>query len=95
MKFLCFASLLATAAAFTTAPSSFSAATVGERAIGNVFADSNTHRTRRATIVMDGKANGKIYVNSVLLVVRTSSERKHVLHKFCASITLTMIQIQR
>lgn len=60
MKFITLASVLATAAAFTTSPAAFSSSTVGERAINNVFADGNTHRTRRATIVMDGKANGKL-----------------------------------
>ena len=61
MKFLCFASVLATAAAFTTSPSAFSSTTVGERAMENVFADNAAHRTRKATIVMDGKANGRFY----------------------------------
>jgi F-type H+-transporting ATPase subunit gamma len=60
MKFLCLAAVLATATAFTAGPSAFQSATVGERAINNVFAESGSaHRTRRATIVMDGKANGE------------------------------------
>ena len=57
MKFLYLATLLAAVNAFTTSPSAIS--NVGEKAINNVFADSSAHRTRRATIVMDGKANGK------------------------------------
>jgi hypothetical protein len=57
MKFLYLATLLAAANAFTTSPSVIS--TVGEKSMNNVFADSSAHRTRRATIVMDGKANGK------------------------------------
>lgn len=59
MKFLYLATLLAVANAFTaTSPSVIS--TLGEKSISNnVFADSSAHRTRRATIVMDGKANGK------------------------------------
>jgi F-type H+-transporting ATPase subunit gamma len=56
MKFLCLAAILATAAAFTAGPSAFH--NVGERTLNNVFTESGSaHRTRRATIVMDGKAN--------------------------------------
>jgi len=55
MKFLSFATLLATASAFTTSPVAFS--NVGEKALLNTVAAPDTHRTRRATIVMDGKAN--------------------------------------
>jgi len=59
MKFLCVASLLATAAAFTNSGGAFTAysPSVGEKSVNNVFADSSAHRTRKATIVMDGKAN--------------------------------------
>jgi F-type H+-transporting ATPase subunit gamma len=60
MKFLVLAGLFATASAFTTSPASFTTQSpaVGDRALGNVFTESTTsHRTRRATIVMDGKAN--------------------------------------
>jgi len=58
MKFLCLAAILATATAFTAGPSAFQ--NVGERSLNNVFAESGAaHRTRRATIVMDGKANGE------------------------------------
>jgi len=57
MKFLSFATLLATASAFTTSPVAFS--NVGEKALLNTVAAPDTHRTRRATIVMDGKANGE------------------------------------
>jgi len=71
MKFLCVASLLATAAAFTNSGGAFTAysPSVGERSVNNVFADSSAHRTRKATIVMDGKANGKFYVDLVLMFV--------------------------
>mmetsp|Transcript_8274 Transcript_8274/g.13698 ORF Transcript_8274/g.13698 Transcript_8274/m.13698 type:complete len:80 (-) Transcript_8274:2335-2574(-) len=55
MKFLCFATLLAAANAFTTAPSVISSPKV----LNNVVAEPSAHRNRRATIVMDGKANGK------------------------------------
>lgn len=56
MRFLCLAAALATATAFTTSsPTAFSS--VGERALANVFS-AQTHRTRKSTIVMDGKANG-------------------------------------
>lgn len=73
MKFLYLASLLAAASAFTTSPSVIS--NVGEKSLNNVFADSSAHRTRRATIVMDGKANGKAtirFVPGFLYVVRTA-----------------------
>jgi hypothetical protein len=60
MKFLSFAALLATASAFTTSPVAFSSITQ-EKSLNNVFtaAPAESHRTRRATIVMDGKANGE------------------------------------
>jgi F-type H+-transporting ATPase subunit gamma len=54
MKLLCVASLLASAAAFTTSPAAFNTFGV-ERALNNV--EGEAHRTRKATIVMDGKAN--------------------------------------
>lgn len=60
MKLLCVAGLLASASAFTSSPAAFTTQVnhVGESASNSVFADSGTaHRTRRATIVMDGKAN--------------------------------------
>jgi hypothetical protein len=38
---------------------------VGERS-DNVVASTNAHRNRRATIVMDGKANGEFNVGLVL-----------------------------
>lgn len=68
MKFLCVAAALATASAFTTSGGAFTTITpsVGEKAVNNVFADNSAHRTRRATIVMDGKANGTFYVMLVL-----------------------------
>lgn len=55
MKLLCVASLLASAAAFTTSPAAFNTFGV-ERSLNNV--EGEAHRTRKATIVMDGKANG-------------------------------------
>jgi len=51
---------LATASAFTTSPASFTTnnAVVGERAFSRVTANNvESHSTRKATIVMDGKAN--------------------------------------
>jgi len=54
MKLLCLASLLASAAAFTTSPAAFNTFSV-ERSLNNV--EGEAHRTRKATIVMDGKAN--------------------------------------
>jgi len=57
MKFLCFAATaLATTQAFTTGPAAFTSPVAP--GLSNVFTDSGAaHRTRRATIVMDGKAN--------------------------------------
>lgn len=53
MRFFCLLPLLAVASAFTTQ----------SRSVGgfskNVVADNTAHRNRRATIVMDGKANGE------------------------------------
>ena len=64
MKLICFASLLASATAFTSTGAAFTTQSfnVGERSV-NVAAGP-AHRTRKATIVMDGKANGTydIYV---------------------------------
>jgi len=60
MKFFCVAGLLASAAAFQAQPAAF---TTYSPAVGgatsNVFSESSSpaHRNRRATIVMDGKAN--------------------------------------
>mmetsp|Transcript_1103 Transcript_1103/g.1650 ORF Transcript_1103/g.1650 Transcript_1103/m.1650 type:complete len:368 (+) Transcript_1103:225-1328(+) len=57
MKLLCFASLLASATAFTTSGAAFTSQcySVGDRSVQ--VTDGAAHRTRRATIVMDGKAN--------------------------------------
>ena len=65
MRVLCLAAALASACAFTTQPASFTTQTplVGERVSDNVIATGGAHRTRRATIVMDGKANGESYVH--------------------------------
>jgi hypothetical protein len=68
MRFICLASLFAATAAFTTQPNAFTtnAPLVGERASSNGVAEQGlAHRNRRATIVMDGKANGEFYVNFV------------------------------
>ena len=67
MRFFCLTTLLATAAAFTSQPVAFTTSNnlVGERVVDNVVAPTS-HRNRRATIVMDGKANGEFYVESVL-----------------------------
>jgi F-type H+-transporting ATPase subunit gamma len=58
MKVLCVASLLASAAAFTSQPTAFTTQghSVGER-VNDAVTSGVTHRTRRATIVMDGKTN--------------------------------------
>jgi len=54
MKLICFASILASAAAFTTAPAAFNTFSI-DRSLNTV--EGEAHRTRKATIVMDGKAN--------------------------------------
>lgn len=69
MKFLFVAATaLATASAFTTSPAAFTTSVpqVGG-AVNNVFSnEGNAHRNRRSTIVMDGKANGKLLINFIL-----------------------------
>eukprot|EP00529_Nitzschia_sp_RCC80_P031002 CAMPEP_0113484374 /NCGR_PEP_ID=MMETSP0014_2-20120614/23928_1 /TAXON_ID=2857 /ORGANISM="Nitzschia sp." /LENGTH=370 /DNA_ID=CAMNT_0000377973 /DNA_START=128 /DNA_END=1240 /DNA_ORIENTATION=+ /assembly_acc=CAM_ASM_000159 len=60
MRFFCLATLLASACAFTSQPAAFTTNSpmVGERSSDDVFTPAGTaHRNRRATIVMDGKAN--------------------------------------
>jgi len=59
MKLLCLAYLLASASAFTSSPAAFTTQSqnVGQRNNDGVFSESNVHRNRHATIVMDGKAN--------------------------------------
>ena len=71
MKLLCVAGLLATASAFQATPAAFTTQSysVGERAANDIHADSAAHRTRRATIVMDGKANGKYFLVDLCLIV--------------------------
>ena len=61
MRFLCLASALATACAFTSQPAAFTtnSPVVGGRVLDDVVASGQAHRTRKSTIVMDGKANGK------------------------------------
>ena len=69
MRFFCLAALLASACAFTQQPAAFTTQSpvVGERAFDNVVAaPSSSHRNRRATIVMDGKANGEF----ILLILQ-------------------------
>jgi hypothetical protein len=58
MKLLCFASLLASAAAFTSSGAAFTTQSynVGERSVN--VAGGSAHHSRKATIVMGGKANG-------------------------------------
>jgi hypothetical protein len=67
MRVICLASLFAAAAAFTTQPNAFTtnAPMVGERASSGLAEQGVAHRNRRATIVMDGKANGEFYVDFV------------------------------
>ena len=62
MRFFCLAAFLATANAFTSGPAAFttSVPAVGGRTLDNVVAPSQSHANRRATIVMDGKANGTL-----------------------------------
>jgi len=55
MKFLAFASILATATAFTVTPNAFTANTPFRLDVQE--SDVGAHRSRKATIVMDGKAN--------------------------------------
>jgi len=67
MKFLLVAvSALVTASAFTSSPAAFTtqSSAVGGRAFENVVAEGSAHRSRHATIVMDGKANGKSFVRT-------------------------------
>jgi hypothetical protein len=61
MKVLCSLSLLAAAQAFAPQPAAFTTLTpnVGDRGIFQM--EPATHRTRKATIVMDGKANGRFH----------------------------------
>jgi hypothetical protein len=76
MRFFCLAALLASACAFTSQPAAFptQGPVVGERAINDVVAPSSSHRNRRATIGMDGKANGKFQIDCIS--GRTNAERK-------------------
>ena len=60
MRFYCLAAILASATAFTS--QSGAAFTTTSPAVGGAFNDvvaaPTAHANRRATIVMDGKANG-------------------------------------
>ena len=76
MRVLCLAAALASACAFTSQPAAFTtnSPVVGERQIDNAFASA--HRTRKATIVMDGKANGEFNVSFLRRPrVRTKEEK--------------------
>lgn len=66
MKLLCLASLLTSAAAFTSS----GAFTVQSHSVGarSVNVDGAAHRTRKATIVMDGKANGTYFFITAELI---------------------------
>jgi len=78
MKFFFIATLLAAANAFTSSPSVISS--VGEKTLNNVFADSSAHRSRHATIVMDGKANGKKFClegKHVRVILEEEKSQKH------------------
>lgn len=60
MKFLFFAAAaVATASAFTTSPAGFTTSAPSVGGLDNVFSTESgkAHRTRRSTIVMDGKSN--------------------------------------
>jgi hypothetical protein len=83
MRVICLASLFAATAAFTTQPNAFSAPLVGERASTNGVAEQGlAHRNRRATIVMDGKANGEFYVDFVPGISLTHEGEKVSLEKY-------------
>ena len=71
MKLICFASLLASATAFTSTGAAFTTQSfnVGERSV-NVAAGP-AHRTRKATIVMDGKANGTFPSTTIFIVMES------------------------
>jgi hypothetical protein len=84
MRLICIASLFAATAAFTTQPNAFTtnAPLVGERASTNGVAEQGlAHRNRRATIVMDGKANGEFYVDFVPGISLTHEVKKVSLPK--------------
>ena len=62
MRFFCLAALLASASAFTSQGGAFTAtAPAVGGAFNDVVAAPSTHVNRRATIVMDGKANGTFF----------------------------------
>ena len=67
MRFFVLLSLFAAASAFTTR----------SPAVGgishNVVSEGSAHRNRRATIVMDGKANGESSVEIMLVVYMNHS----------------------
>jgi hypothetical protein len=80
MKFLLAAvSLVATATAFTASPAAFTTrnANVGSCAVDNVVAEGSAHSNRRATIVMDGKANGEFVSFTIKLPPNGLRKRAH------------------
>jgi len=61
MRLLCASLLVAAASAFATQRNAFSTVTPSRaREVVDAESSSAAHRTRRATIVMGGKANGKL-----------------------------------
>jgi len=69
--------LLATASAFSPSSAGFTTQTysVGERTVGPMQQQGTAHSQRRATIVMDGKANGALsrriyYIFEHIYVIR-------------------------
>ena len=60
MKLLCVAGFFASAAAFQATPAAFSTqnSPVIDSLLNPAATDGASHHTRRATILMDGKANG-------------------------------------
>jgi hypothetical protein len=81
MRFFCLAALVASACAFTLQPAAFTTQSpvVGERAFDNVVAPSTSHRNRRATIVMGGKANGE-FLRSNSTGTHTHDDEKKIHH---------------
>lgn len=76
MKFLAFASILATATAFTVTPNAFTANTPFRLDVQE--SDVGAHRSRKATIVMDGKANA--IRDRIVTVKNTKKITEAILH---------------
>ena len=75
MKVLCSLSLLAVASAFAPQPVAFTTMTpsVADRSV--LATEPVTHRTRKATIVMDGKSNGRLQTQVPLYRVDEDQQR--------------------